>query len=286
MWERAESPAFQPQAPTSDFGALLPAEQDRPWLVAGAALADGRFTRLDPQGQTDEQIGEHVTELSAGEIGVVAPNRATINDLIRTSGQWIAVGSEQVDGLWEPRIWRSDDGRDWTRSIPELPGEQLRGSWGLALRAIGQDETGGLVLSGGDLSGTRLWTSSGHRWLELALPAEVDSSVEVSYELVAMTGGTLLLADGEGGNPVLLRRDAAGAFQEPSAATEVFGRRGEWLTAQEVVADPEGGLLAVGARDRPGPTATQDASPASSGGPKTARSGARRRRVAPWTAPS
>lgn len=227
---------------------------------AGQAIVAGSVGQGLQQRATVWLSADGVAWEPAQSLGSDSPNPTAVTDVVLAGLRWVAVGWELVDSRYAARVWESPDGRVWS-SAPADAGLALpSGGLGVVPTAVETRSDGGLAMVGYSGLENLLWMSDdGITWQQDPLPEQMASSASVGLDLLAVEGSTILMGEGSGGNPVLFRKEGEGPFQEPTATTEVFGARRSWSIASAVVADPEGGFLAVGSRYQPGRAVSAEA---------------------------
>jgi hypothetical protein len=177
----------------------------------------------------------------------------------------VAVGGSRTGTSWSPASWISPNGASWSEpSVSFVRGarSQMEGAEGV-VRGLSAVETGvhtaALTAVGGGPTAQRLWTSTdGLHWAEVALPATAANAADWHASLVAVSGGTSLVADADPGQPYLLVRHPSG-WLEPSRDPAVFGPVQAVARPTGLASSSTGLLLAVEVERAPqaiGPTSS------------------------------
>lgn len=156
---------------------------------------------------------------------------------------FVAAGHEEVDGLREPRVWRSRDGRAWEPVEAEF---ELLGSMtdnvGVTVRAL--DSANGWMAAGGGSGAERLWRGSHdlRSWTEVPLPPGPAGVDTPAFDLLATRASATLVGASAAGRPVLLR-EADDTVTEITATETAFPEPGAEVWIHEAVTTERGPLL-------------------------------------------
>jgi hypothetical protein len=171
--------------------------------------------------------------------------RQALLTVIEADGGVVAGG--YADGAYlqgEPAMWRSPDGRSWSRQAERLPKEDRRqAASDQAVRSLSRSDEG-LVAAGGDDWRPHLWTSTdaGASWSELPNPVHGELYADGVALRDAAAAGGLTVAIGEEPTVMLL----AGARWE-DATGDAFPKGGAVPFAAGV-ATGDGTAVAAGGR--------------------------------------
>lgn len=134
----------------------------------------------------------------------------------------LAVGGTRVGPTWQPASWISPDGFSWSETSESftLNNEPPGSAGALVYAATAANDL--LYAVGGSPERQRFWTSQqGLAWSASPLPAGAVADTHWHLGLVAVNGGTMVLADNLPGQPFVLVRQGT-QWSQPSA-TGAFG---------------------------------------------------------------
>ncbi len=180
------------------------------------------------------------------------------NGVLPLGSGLVAVGGTWTGSSWEPTSWISPNGASWSQPSTgfALGDRPVADSTDATVRAVATiPSTSGattLVAAGGGPTAQRLWTSTdGLHWSEGTLPSGAAASDQWQATLLAVSGTTMVVADGDPGQPHVLVDHGPAGWQEPSATPAGFGAVQTVARPVGLVASPAGLTLAVDV-DAPG----------------------------------
>ncbi len=136
----------------------------------------------------------------------------------------VAVGGLDAGGVWAPASWISPNGLTWSQPYAAFPQTGVDGGLVRAVTAVPTlAGTSMLFAVGGSDTSQQVWQSSdGLRWTQIQLPAPAASSAGWHATIVASSGASVAVADGDPGQAHLLVHSAT-SWSEPSANPSVLG---------------------------------------------------------------
>lgn len=115
-------------------------------------------------------------------------------------------GGERVGTAFEPRVWRSVDGRSWEGEAVGIDSAERTtfNVWGSAFMALGGGSDGWVGSLYRDAVMLLVRSSDASSWVEVPLPADPPEQDRPPLELLAEHDGTVVAAT-DGYEPLLLR---------------------------------------------------------------------------------
>ena len=233
--------------------AVLTSEDGRRWQVAagaealvneasapgigGAAVAPGGIVLV---GSTDGDAARTGAVWRAGSEGAwervatfAGGDDIAVNGVSADGDGFVAVGHEVVDGLREPRVWRSPDGRQWQSSPSEFEvSGDIVDSFGVTVRRLVRQGEGWAAV-GTTPGGERLWRSTDlRRWREVPLPEGPGDVDAPTLSLLGASRDTVLAGSASTGTPLLVRAHDGevsnvtatdAAFPDPRTDLGIYG---------------------------------------------------------------
>jgi hypothetical protein len=211
--------------------------EDSGTAVGDVAVGPGGYVMV---GSTDGPTGRvgvvwHSLDGTAWTEAATFPgiSGVAMNTVVSLREGFVAAGHEVVDGLLQPRLWRSPGGRAWepVEADFELLGT-MTDSRGVTVRALAHGG-GSWYAVGGGPAAERFWISYDLRsWRELPLSDGVAGTETPALDLLASRASATLAGSSASGQPLLLREQddqitevtaTEGAFPEPADEVWIDG---------------------------------------------------------------
>lgn len=263
LWSSTDGRRFGEQADAEKVIASAPGSRVQSLMAEGDTVYAAGWTGSGANQSAAvwaTNDGLHWRSISTAANAFTGPGSRMIFSLAPLGNGLVAVGAINRGAGWEPASWVSPDGASWSppsTDFPGVPTGSLYGpSGGTAARSVAAVETfagsTAVVAVGGGPNGQAAWRSTdGLHWSQVALPAADASAQGWRATLTAGTVNTMVVADGDPGQPHLITENGA-TWSEPSADPAVFGPTapeavplsmqpvgGSLVMTVEVVADPQ-----------------------------------------------